>query len=200
MKVDPTKQVPWGRQDILSGKPERLLDYLKKLIRYLNESYEALANAINYNDDRSRENRNDIDANTEDLSNMVGIICLWSGTISEIPIGWVLCDGNNGTPDLTDKFILGVSDSSEDPGSTGGQQTHQHKTPIALDGGTGDSGMRVGDDSTGNNSNLWGSESGPTASIKADEVNEMRTGSEWALTDSRSNMPPYYKLAFIMKL
>jgi hypothetical protein len=49
MKVDPTKQVPWGRQDILSGKPERLLDYLKKLIRYLNESYEALANAINYN-------------------------------------------------------------------------------------------------------------------------------------------------------
>jgi hypothetical protein len=50
MKVDPTKQVPWGRQDILSGKPERLLDYFKKLIRYLTESYEDLANAINYNE------------------------------------------------------------------------------------------------------------------------------------------------------
>jgi len=49
MKVSPTKQVPWGREDILSGKPKRLLDYVKKLIRYLNESYEALAQAVNYN-------------------------------------------------------------------------------------------------------------------------------------------------------
>jgi hypothetical protein len=207
MKVSPTKEVPRGKQDVLSGKPQRLWDYFKKLIRYLTDSYEDLANAINYNDDRRRENRNDIDknrsdidANTEELSNMVGIICLWSGTISEIPIGWVLCDGNNGTPDLTDKFILGVSDSSEDPGSTGGQQTHQHKTPVALDGGKSSNGMRVGDDDTGNNSNLWGSELGPTVSIKTDKVNAMHTGSEWALTDPRSNMPPYYVLAFIMKL
>lgn len=51
MRVSPTKQVPWGRQEILDGKPERLLDYFKKLIRYLRESYETLARAINYNSD-----------------------------------------------------------------------------------------------------------------------------------------------------
>lgn len=51
MKVNPTKQVPWGREDILSDEPKRLLNYFKKLIRYLNESYEALAEAVNYNDD-----------------------------------------------------------------------------------------------------------------------------------------------------
>jgi hypothetical protein len=51
MKVSPTKQVPWGREDVLSGKPKRLLDYLKKLIRYLNEAYEELARAVNHNAD-----------------------------------------------------------------------------------------------------------------------------------------------------
>jgi hypothetical protein len=61
MKVSPTKEVPRGKQDVLSGKPQRLWDYFKKLIRYLADSYEDLANAINYNDDRRRENRNDID-------------------------------------------------------------------------------------------------------------------------------------------
>ena len=51
MKVSPTKQVPWGREDVLSDEPKRLLDYFKKLVRYLNEAYETLARAINYNAD-----------------------------------------------------------------------------------------------------------------------------------------------------
>ena len=29
-----------------------------------------------------------------------GMILLWSGTIATIPSGWVLCDGNNSSPDL----------------------------------------------------------------------------------------------------
>ena len=37
-----------------------------------------------------------------------GIIVIWSGTIDKIPKGWVLCDGNNGTPDLTRRFIYGA--------------------------------------------------------------------------------------------
>jgi len=35
-----------------------------------------------------------------------GVIVMWSGTIANIPEGWVICDGTNGTPDLTDRFIL----------------------------------------------------------------------------------------------
>jgi hypothetical protein len=54
MKVSPTKEVPRGKQDVLSGKPQRLWDYFKKLIRYLTESYEDLANAINYNADHHK--------------------------------------------------------------------------------------------------------------------------------------------------
>lgn len=40
--------------------------------------------------------------------NMKGIIVMWSGLLSQIPEGWVLCDGTNGTPDLRDKFIVGA--------------------------------------------------------------------------------------------
>lgn len=38
---------------------------------------------------------------------MNGIVCLWSGSIAEIPPGWHLCDGLAGTPDLRDRFIIG---------------------------------------------------------------------------------------------
>jgi hypothetical protein len=35
-------------------------------------------------------------------------ISMWSGIASTIPIGWLLCDGTNGTPDLRDRFIVGA--------------------------------------------------------------------------------------------
>ncbi|MFH1768458.1 MAG: hypothetical protein ABH858_04805 [Candidatus Omnitrophota bacterium] len=37
-----------------------------------------------------------------------GGIIMWSGKIVDIPSGWILCDGSNGTPDLRDKFIVGA--------------------------------------------------------------------------------------------
>ena len=29
-----------------------------------------------------------------------GTIWMWHGTVDNIPEGWAICDGNNGTPDL----------------------------------------------------------------------------------------------------
>jgi hypothetical protein len=83
MKVSPTKEVPRGKQDVLSGKPQRLWDYFKKLIRYLTDSYEDLANTINYNDDRRRENRNDIDTLQND-SLFVDDLAVNGGSIPEV--------------------------------------------------------------------------------------------------------------------
>jgi hypothetical protein len=37
-----------------------------------------------------------------------GVIVMWSGTVATIPSGWYLCDGNNSTPDLRDRFIVGA--------------------------------------------------------------------------------------------
>ena len=35
-----------------------------------------------------------------------GVICMWSGVT--IPTGWYLCDGQNSTPDLRGKFVIGA--------------------------------------------------------------------------------------------
>ena len=39
---------------------------------------------------------------------------IWSGAVSNIPTGWQLCDGTNGSPDLRDKFVAGAG--SDDSG------------------------------------------------------------------------------------
>ena len=50
---------------------------------------------------------------------------MWGGLLANIPTGWALCDGTNGTPDLRSKFIKG-SAAGIDPGVTGGALTHTH--------------------------------------------------------------------------
>ena len=54
-----------------------------------------------------------------------GCILMWTGLLSAIPSGWVLCDGANGTPDLRSKFIKGAAAAAE-AGDTGGAATHIH--------------------------------------------------------------------------
>ena len=51
---------------------------------------------------------------------LTGVICMWSGTLASIPSGWALCDGNNGTPNLLDRFVVGVPTNGTNPGATGG--------------------------------------------------------------------------------
>jgi hypothetical protein len=35
-----------------------------------------------------------------------GMIMIWSGSVASIPAGWYFCNGQNGTPDLRDKFVI----------------------------------------------------------------------------------------------
>lgn len=42
-----------------------------------------------------------------------GVIVMWSGSIKNIPKGWLLCDGTKGTPDLRERFVLGTAENSE---------------------------------------------------------------------------------------
>ena len=62
-----------------------------------------------------------------------GGIIIWSGAANAIPSGWYLCDGNNSTPNLSGKFVVGysASDSDFDVGDTGGSKnatlvSHSH--------------------------------------------------------------------------
>ena len=62
-----------------------------------------------------------------------GAITLWNGTAANVPAGWFLCDGLNGTPDLTDKFIVGAGDgvsTTYAPGDIGGTVSHGHTNTL----------------------------------------------------------------------
>ena len=39
----------------------------------------------------------------------IGSIIIWSGSDDQIPAGWLLCNGHQGTPDLSDKFVSAVN-------------------------------------------------------------------------------------------
>lgn len=55
----------------------------------------------------------------------LGMVGLWLGSIEDIPKNWVLCDGNNDTLDLRDKFVkIGATLANND--ENGGSHTHTH--------------------------------------------------------------------------
>jgi len=162
-----------------------------------------------------------------------GTIAMWSGAIDDIPSGWALCDGNNGTPDLTDKFIVGAGNTYA-LGDDGGDVEHSHGAGgyEAADHTHGPGTYQVLDhahkvDATNTG---WGHVSTGTASGKlatcdplggwgmgaASNLDTLGSGlvgldpagtsdSSGALavtgdSDSASSLPPFYALAYIMKL
>lgn len=99
-----------------------------------------------------------------------GGIIMWSGSIASIPAGWFLCDGTNGTPNLTNRFVVmaggayavGASGGSADAivvahthsASSGLQSANHNHTFSGTTGGIGDhahsyggvgSGFGIGD-------------------------------------------------------
>ena len=53
---------------------------------------------------------------------VTGMIILWYGDTSNVPTGFVLCDGNNSTPDLRDRFVIGAGNNFS-AGNTGGSNS-----------------------------------------------------------------------------
>ena len=138
-----------------------------------------------------------------------GGIILWSGSIAAIPSGWALCNGSNGTPDLRNRFIVGAG-STYAVAATGGSADaivvshthtatvtdpgHRHSgiyTPAASIGFSGTSSQYKTVDDQQNVSNSFTSTN--TTGIS---VSNASTGS----SGTNANLPPYYALAYIMKL
>jgi len=146
-----------------------------------------------------------------------GAIIMWSGAINDIPVGWALCDGSNGTPDLRDRFIVGAG-LSYYVGNTGGSNTValsiNHLPPHTHGAGTLDTNV------TGLHAHTYQQLIGQvqvqdvgTASVSSIEVIGEYTSSEGnhkhTISGSTAsaggglaheNRPPYYALCFIMKL
>lgn len=106
-----------------------------------------------------------------------GIITMWSGATNAVPSGWALCDGNNGTPNLKDRFIVGAG-QSYGVGNTGGNIT---QTPSVWTNAAG-TGIQVAGTAINESQMPWHTHSGSVgsdASIKTQRnVREMYDG-EW---------------------
>lgn len=120
-----------------------------------------------------------------------GMIILWSGAADAIPSGFVLCDGNNSTPNLSGRFVVGydASNSDYDVNDTGGSESvtltinqipaHTHNINLAVRSFYQEPrNFGVGTDGSANNSEDTGSTGGG---------------------QSHENRPPYYALCYIMK-
>ena len=155
------------------------------------------------------------------LVSLKGMIVMWSGTIGSIPEGWKICDGQNGTPDLRSRFVIGasLSGASLDPGLTvkefkpagnkGGVETvtlaawqmprHSHGLTNFINEGF----------------NCWGQNcrsSGAQRSVESLSGKQRKTGQYGGPADmyyptdmfggdgAHENMPPFYALAYIMKI
>lgn len=123
-----------------------------------------------------------------------GVIVMWSGAIANIPAGWALCDGTNGTPDLRDRFIVGAKQDDGGVAKTnvkgslmkvGGEHEHTLTTVempahTHTESGHGSYGSQARDDPIGCQQTTQ------TGSTGGDQPHE--------------NCPPFYALAYIMKL
>lgn len=96
-----------------------------------------------------------------------GIITMWSGATNAVPSGWALCDGNNGTPNLKDRFIVGAG-QSYGVGNTGGNWT---QTPSVWTNAAG-TGIQVAGTAINTSQMPWHTHSGSVgsdASINTDQ-------------------------------
>lgn len=127
-----------------------------------------------------------------------GTIIMWSGAAATVPDGWALCDGNNGTPDLRDRFIVGAGNATYPVGAKGGEAAHTLTVAempshfhTALGGGKDD--LNFGGGNTYNGERIpWTRSDGQIAN---DEQTRATGGSK-----AHENRPPYCALFYIMKL
>ncbi len=149
-----------------------------------------------------------------------GMIVMWSGTLANIPSGWVLCDGSNGTPNLLDRFIVSVPNNGTNPGATGGANTYSlsvAQLPSHNHTGSGTTSADGSHTHTLPGYHLTGQAGGPLPwynwANSSYAVNTNTTSADGQHTHSYSfttsatgsgaavdNRPAYYALAFIMKL
>lgn len=117
-----------------------------------------------------------------------GTIVMWHGTIANIPAGYVICDGNNGTPNLLGRMVRQVATAATNPGATGGSNTHRHDTHPVQGGHTHESHTS------------WEVAGGSPIPVHVAPITHSNEGGhDHGLHSLESNLPLYYDIAFIMK-
>ena len=173
---------------------------------------------LTYNPVTNTLNVPNISGNGSGLSGIesfvTGMIILWYGNTGNIPTGFVLCDGNNNTPDLRDRFVVGAG-SAYSPNNTGGSSSvtlsesqlpsHNHSATSTVND-PGHHHEYIDQYVVINNGyRPWPASNNDCAQRNIDTTNATtgitvsttvgNTGSGTAI----ENRPPYYALCYIMK-
>lgn len=198
------KEHPYITYPIVGGKKTDL----RELFNGFDERIKTNETNIKTNTTNIATNTTNIAANTTEIKNInekitniktnitalqdampVGSIIMFNGKAEDIPSGWAICDGTNGTPNLLDRFIL----ASTYCGGTGGNSQitlsvsqlppHRHRLKKCWYGKSDNADDRQvvrWDDSVSTNDQILTEETGFGLPINI--------------------MPPYYRLIYIMKI
>ncbi len=129
----------------------------------------------------------------------IGSIVMWSGAVADIPAGWALCDGANGTPDLRGRFLFGAA-TNLTLGSTGGStsvtltEAHIPKHAHSL----------TYDEAKEQNVELFwlsrSSENEDERTWRGEKTRSTTAAKRDGTTEAHSNLPQYYALCFIQRV
>ena len=141
----------------------------------------------------------------------VGGIVIWHGTQASIPNGWALCNGqkigDQPTPDLRDRFIVGAS------GQQGGKGTgNEVKTTYRVGNTGGENEVTLGVQHLPSHTHSYSFNTADIAGLAFKERDYFYSpGSPYNLTHAaqtdsvggnqpHGNLPPYYALCYIMRV
>jgi len=138
-------------------------------------------------------------------ANFKGVIVAYGGDVTNLPVGWVLCDGTNGTPDLRGRFIYGYNPADTEIKDASGLLL---RSKLKLRDVSGEEYHTLSINEMPSHTHSywyrwWGGGDSNRSNTPA--------GDEWGKNDKKSdafytggnkphnNMPPYIVLAYIMK-
>ena len=139
------------------------------------------------------------------MSLPIGSIIMWYKPIVERPVGWQLCDGTNGTPDLRDKFVKGISADGEIGSVPYNSATHVHtNSSVVADGDhTHTVQVLVGGALTYWNVTTGGSSSASNTHRHDTNTTSQSSGTHQHTTSNTNNgdsNPPYITVFYIMRV
>lgn len=129
-----------------------------------------------------------------------GVVPFWKPA-AQIPAGWQICDGTNGTPDLRAFFIYGATDDTDLLG-TGGAETHVHTNPSTNSAGSHThtaSGKTGGPSATASATAGAANVASPTHTHNYSFTTSSGGAHSHAVADTEaaSSLPPYVKMYLI---
>lgn len=146
-----------------------------------------------------------------------GGIVSWVGNINDIPDGYALCDGQNGTPDLSDRFLVGAG-KTYNVGATGGVDevtlevdqsvSHYHGVGDYYQGNNNGAFLGLNRNETfilppgggviGWNGSNHGGYYSAAESLVGEQITSLAIGCD--ASKPHENRPPYFAVYYIMKV